>query len=409
MTFLRRVLSSAVTRELPVDDPPLGVEDEPADDSSLTANEIILGVGVFFLMVGIGASCDWPVLKMIALENRTARKAALTGVGCQFLAMPVLSWALTRIFGVDKSVNDGYTALGFILVGCMPGGGPSNVLTMWCHGVLELSVFMTLASTFLAFAFTPFWLWLLTLYGLNMEESALAFDQIGITFASLVLPLSIGVGLACGAKRIKDALYKPISILAILIFVVAVLTLALEYPDALTIVDWRVIVPAALLCPLAGTISYSVTTFVVPFRPAVRRTIVLEVVLQNLPLALAIGERMIETKRDRTAALPFPLLYALFLYAWVGMLIPAFRYQKYYNDKHGRVDRDPTFLITPGNGDEGDDFLQGGEGKDKMDKGLDSDDDSLRVSLHRARTRTETAEDTTHIPDEEVPSESKKP
>ena len=38
--------------------------------------------------------------------------------------MPLLAWALARLFSLDEAL-----ALGVVLVGCCPGGTASNVIT----------------------------------------------------------------------------------------------------------------------------------------------------------------------------------------------------------------------------------------------------------------------------------------
>ena len=58
-------------------------------------------------------------------------------IGClaQFTVMPLLAWALSRLFQLDEAL-----ALGVVLVGCCPGGTASNVITYLAKGDLALSV-----------------------------------------------------------------------------------------------------------------------------------------------------------------------------------------------------------------------------------------------------------------------------
>ena len=79
-------------------------------------------------------------------------------IGClaQFTVMPLLAFALTRLFRLDAAL-----AIGVILVGCCPGGTASNVITYLAKGDLALSVGMTAVSTLLAPVLTPLLVWLL--------------------------------------------------------------------------------------------------------------------------------------------------------------------------------------------------------------------------------------------------------
>ena len=77
-------------------------------------------------------------------------------IGClaQFTVMPLLAWALSRLFQLDEAL-----ALGVVLVGCCPGGTASTVITYRAKGDLALSVGMTGVSTLLAPFLTPLLTW----------------------------------------------------------------------------------------------------------------------------------------------------------------------------------------------------------------------------------------------------------
>ena len=73
------------------------------------------------------------------------------GVVSQFVIMPLLAFALTRIIPMPPEV-----AAGVILVGCCPGGTSSNVMTYLAKGDTALSVACTSVTTLLAPVVTPF-------------------------------------------------------------------------------------------------------------------------------------------------------------------------------------------------------------------------------------------------------------
>mgnify|MGYP000700716970 CR=1 FL=1 len=68
-------------------------------------------------------------------------------IGCiaQFTVMPLLAFALTKVFQLPAEL-----AIGVILVGTCPGGTSSNVMTYLSKGDVALSVGMTAVSTVLA-------------------------------------------------------------------------------------------------------------------------------------------------------------------------------------------------------------------------------------------------------------------
>lgn len=73
-------------------------------------------------------------------------------IGClaQFTVMPLLAFALTKVFHLPAEL-----AIGVILVGTCPGGTSSNVMTYLSKGDVALSVGMTAVSTVLAPFLTP--------------------------------------------------------------------------------------------------------------------------------------------------------------------------------------------------------------------------------------------------------------
>lgn len=85
---------------------------------------------------------------LTAVARRPAPVAL--GVAAQFSVMPSAAWACSRLWGLD-----GAAAAGVILVGCCPGGTASNLVTLIGGGDVALSVAMTSVSTALAVVATP--------------------------------------------------------------------------------------------------------------------------------------------------------------------------------------------------------------------------------------------------------------
>ena len=111
-------------------------------------------------------------------------KDVLIGCLAQFTVMPLLAFALTRIFRLDAALT-----IGVILVGCCPGGTASNVITYLAKGDLALSVGMTAVSTVLAPVLTPLLVWLLA-------GEMVAVDVIGMLLSILwvvILPIALGL------------------------------------------------------------------------------------------------------------------------------------------------------------------------------------------------------------------------
>lgn len=351
-SLLQRLLNNE-TQELTKDD-----EEEPFESSGTSITEVVLAVGLFILMVGVGASCKVELLRKM-FRSPKALKAAAVGVTCQFGLMPLVAYLFTLIFNLK-----GYTALGFILAGSMPGGSSSNVYTMWSKGVLELSVFMTILSTLLAFGMTPLLIYVYSQAIDGVDPNDFPFQDIAITFAFLIIPLSLGMALnflPC-KQAIKCLVERLVNGLAIVIFIAAIVVVLLENPNALKKYgSWEIYVSAIFYFPVTTGIAYIITGCL-KFRPSIRRTVVMETGFQNLVLAFTIAERTVETQEQMDRGLPFPVLYAAMMFVFAAILVPVFRRQKRYNEQNGIVDYDPDFILKDEESDETD--------KDKEEKGI---------------------------------------
>jgi BASS family bile acid:Na+ symporter len=107
-------------------------------------------------------------------------------IGClaQFTIMPLLAWALARLFSLDEAL-----ALGVVLVGCCPGGTASNVITYLAKGDLALSVGMTGVSTILAPLLTPLLTWALAGKSVDVDVVGMLLSILWV----VILPIAIGL------------------------------------------------------------------------------------------------------------------------------------------------------------------------------------------------------------------------
>lgn len=108
----------------------------------------------------------------------------LIGAVAQFVIMPIVAWALVKLFALPPEL-----AIGVILVGTCPGGTASNVISYLAKGDVALSVSMTMASTILAPLVTPALTWFIA--GAWIEVS---FLSMMVSIAEMVLlPVVLGV------------------------------------------------------------------------------------------------------------------------------------------------------------------------------------------------------------------------
>ncbi|MBQ3633990.1 MAG: bile acid:sodium symporter family protein [Bacteroidales bacterium] len=134
------------------------------------------------IMFGMGLTLDPVDFKIVLTRPRDI----IVGCCAQFIIMPALAFALTKVFNLPPEL-----AIGVVLVGCCPGGTASNVITFLARGDLALSVGMTIASTILAPFLTPLLVWL-------SVGTLVDVDALGMLLSILYVVIApIAVGLLC--------------------------------------------------------------------------------------------------------------------------------------------------------------------------------------------------------------------
>jgi len=110
-------------------------------------------------------------------------KGVIIGVMIQFLMMPLIAFSITRIFNFPPEI-----AAGIILIGCVPSGLASNVMTYIGRGNLPLSVTLAACCTLLGPFITPFLM--KTLAGQYIEVSV--WNMMLDIMNMIILPIIAG-------------------------------------------------------------------------------------------------------------------------------------------------------------------------------------------------------------------------
>ena len=141
-------------------------------------------------------------------------------VGClaQYTIMPLLAFALSRLFALDDAL-----AVGVVLVGCCPGGTASNVITYLAKGDLALSVGMTAISTVVAPLMTQLLVWLLAGKTVDVDVAGMLLSILWVVILPIVAGLLAKWFWPRLTERVKE--YLPaVSSLAIAFIVLIVIS-----------------------------------------------------------------------------------------------------------------------------------------------------------------------------------------
>ena len=146
---------------------------------------LLLGI----VMFGMGMTLKVDDFKLIVKYP----KGVIIGIIAQFVIMPLLAFALAKIFNLAPEI-----AVGVILVGCCPGGTSSNVMTFLAKGNTALSVTITSCTTLLAPFMTPALIYLLASEWLPVSFMAMFMSVVKV----VLVPIILGI--------IAQLLFKPL-------------------------------------------------------------------------------------------------------------------------------------------------------------------------------------------------------
>lgn len=170
------------------------------------------------IMFGMGLTIETEEFRAVLSRP----KALLAGCAAQFTVMPVLAFALAKLFALPADL-----ALGVILVGCAPGGTASNVITYLARGDVPLSVGMTVVSTLIAPLMTPLLVYLLAGSWVEVSFAAMVLSVMKI----VLLPVVAGLVLrrvAWGAVRGVVDFCPLVSVVGIVLIVGGILAVNAE-------------------------------------------------------------------------------------------------------------------------------------------------------------------------------------
>jgi BASS family bile acid:Na+ symporter len=209
-------------------------------------------------------------------------KAVLIGLSGHFTFMPLAGYALARLFNFPPEI-----AAGVVLIGSMPCGMASNVMSYLANANLALSVTLTAIATLLSPILTPLWMKVLGGQFITVDAGSMMWDIVKI----VVLP--IGAGLLFnrffkGKLEWLDKIMPLISMFGIAFIIVIIVAAGRD--------NLIVIGPALIVCALIhNTTGYLFgywigKLFRLPERDA--RTIAIEVGMQNGGLASGLAREM---------------------------------------------------------------------------------------------------------------------
>lgn len=265
------------------------------------------------LMFDLGLTLQISDFVRIARQPR----AALTGMIGQLVLLPLITVCVAACFSLPPLFF-----IGVMLIACCPGGSSSNIFSMLAKGDVALSVSLTAISSVITLFTLPLIMQWTTQYagsaiGVQLPVMNLLLQNLLTMLMPVVLGIFVKMRFPKAAEKMDKVLFKcafpALMFLAGMFFVQHRQTICDNF--ALAGVCVLSMLLAAVL--LSGCLSYIVRVNVQE-----RRTIVIEVGMQNAAQAIAVASSPFVFNDGRIAipAIIYALLMNVVLLTYVGRI-----------------------------------------------------------------------------------------
>lgn len=269
------------------------------------------------IMFGMGMTLKTDDFKLILKRPVDV----LIGIISQYVCMAGLGWLvafLLKAIGIGSPEVCAQIAVGLVLLGCVPGGTASNVMTFLAKGDVALSITITMCTTLLAPVLTPS----LTL--------ALAGQWIEVDFWNMffsivlvvLLPILLGIGVhgIIGEKveKIKGGLVNMSTLCIVLVVGLCVGPNRDQFTENGVMIVLLTVIAVTLHHLLGLAAGYGIAR-VSGFSESKTRALSLEVGLQNSGLSCTLAK----TAFPGTMAV-LPCVIATVVHQIIGPIVASF-------------------------------------------------------------------------------------
>lgn len=267
------------------------------------------------LMFSLGLTLSIEDFKLIF----TRPKAVIAGLVGQIVFLPLVAFLLSLAFDLSPLYF-----IGVMLIALSPGGSSSNIFSMLVKGDIALSVSLTALSSIITLFTIPLVLSFVTSYlgsnyavGVELPVGNLLVQNILLMLIPIVLGILIKVKFPVAAVKINNVLSKiafPALILLASIFFI-------QHYDSIkdNIATLGVCITTLILSCIALA---SLVSRVLSFKESVRRTIIIEVGMQNAAQAIAVASSPFIFNNGIIAipAIIYALMMNVILLSYVGAI-----------------------------------------------------------------------------------------
>jgi BASS family bile acid:Na+ symporter len=232
-------------------------------------------------------------------------KAVAGGLAGQ-LIMPLLAWGGAKMMHLDPIFT-----IGLVLIACCPGGSSSNIFSMLAKGDVALSVSLTALSSIITLFTLPLIMQLVTdavgqQVGIQLPIKNLLMQNL----VTMLLPIVIGILIRYYKPEQAARIAKVLSKMAFPALMLLAGIFFFQHKETI-VVNFSVLGLAVTALLLVAVIFATGLCYLFCLHTKERRTIIIEVGMQNAAQAIAIASSPF-VFNDGRFAIP-AILYALMM------------------------------------------------------------------------------------------------
>lgn len=244
-------------------------------------------------------------------------KAVIAGMLGQLVLLPLVAWGVATILNLSPLMT-----IGLVLIACCPGGSSSNVFSKLAKGDVALSVSLTAVSSIITLFTIPLIMQVTTAHtgeaiGIHLPVKNLLMQNI----VTMLLPIILGIFIRQRWQNAADKIDRVLSKLAFpaLMFLAAVFFIQHRATIAENFSTLGIATTMLLLSAITLALGLC---YIFRLKTQERRTIVIEVGMQNAAQAIAIASSPFVFNDGRIAipAIIYALMMNIILLIYVGIV-----------------------------------------------------------------------------------------
>lgn len=244
-------------------------------------------------------------------------KPVLAGLIGQIVVLPALAWLIGWTLKLEPIF-----LIGFVLIACCPGGSSSNVFSMLARGDVALSVSLTALSSIITLFTVPLILeWVTTAASSTIDVHLPVGNLVIQNIVLMLVPIIVGIAVRKKWEIAAEKIHKVLSKIAFpaLIFLATVFFIKNREAIIANFGQLGISITVLILLAMASGVALA---WGMRLNTKERRTIVIEIGMQNAAQAITIASSPLVFGDDRYAipAIIYALMMNVILIIYVAVV-----------------------------------------------------------------------------------------